>query len=295
MVDTASPRVLKGILLVVVATFFFAAADVLTKRLATVYGVALVVATRYVVNVGLMGVVLGPRMGRALWVTNRTALVVLRGLCLACASLTMGLALRLMPVGETVAIVYLAPIGVMVLAALLLGEKVRMLGWLAAAVGFAGVLLIARPGAGLDPWGVAFALINAGFSMTYHLLTRVLARTETTLSMLFNTALIGMGIFVAMLPFDPPPGLPGMVDAGLMVVLGVLMTAGHFLFTAAYREAPASVLAPVNYLHLVWAGVMGAVVFGHIPDGVTAMGMALVTAAGVAVALQAQFGRSAAV
>ena len=145
----------------------------------------------------------------------------------------MALALRVMPVGETVAIIYLAPIGVMGLAAWRLGGKVRPLGWVAALV-----------------------------------------------------------VFLTLLRFNRPPLWPGLLDTALLGLLGALMTAGHFLFTAGYREAPASVLAPVNYLHLVWAGLLGALVFGHIPDAITAFGMALVTTAGVAVALQAQFGRS---
>ncbi|MEO8243289.1 MAG: DMT family transporter [bacterium] len=292
MLETrAEPNAVKGILLVVLATLFFASGDVLTKQLATLYGVALVVAMRYGVNVGILGVALGPRMGKSLWATNRTLLVFLRGLCLAAASLTMALALRLMPVGETVAIVYLAPIAVMIFAAVLLGERVSPVGWMAAMAGFGGVLLIVRPGTGLDPVGVTLALINAGLSTTYHLLTRVLARTETTLSMLFNTAVVGTVAFWALMPFQPPLATPSLADFGLMVVVGVAMTAGHFLFTAAYREAPASVLAPVNYLHLVWAAILGWLVFGHVPDPVTGIGMGLVTAAGVAVALRAQFGR----
>ena len=283
-------NVLKGVMLVVMAAFFFALADVVTKRLATLYGVAMVVAVRYGVNFGLLGMALGPRMGKALWATERTMLVLVRGLCLAMASLTMGLALRVMPVAETVSIVYLAPIGVMIGAALLLGEKVSRVGWGAAAAGFAGVLLIVRPGTGLDPVGVALCLVNAGFSTAYHLMTRVLARTETTLSMLFNTAIVGTVLFCGLLVFEPPQAMPDRWDLGLMVVLGGLATAGHFLFTAAYREAPASVLAPVNYLHLVWAGLLGWLVFSHIPDMTTLAGMGLVAAAGVAVALRARYG-----
>jgi drug/metabolite transporter (DMT)-like permease len=73
-----------------------------------------------------------------------------------------------------------------------------------------------------------------------------------------------------------------------MGLLGALATVGHFLFTAAYREADASLLAPVNYLHLVWAALLGAVVFGHVPDLITMGGMAMVAGAGVAVALRAK-------
>jgi drug/metabolite transporter (DMT)-like permease len=74
----------------------------------------------------------------------------------------------------------------------------------------------------------------------------------------------------------------------MMVLLGALATIGHFLFTSAYREAPASLLAPVNYLHLFWAGGLGWLAFGHVPDRFAASGMFLVFLSGVWVALTAR-------
>ena len=284
---------MKGVGLVVAATLLFAGADVLGKSLFATHSVILVMALRYLVNAGLLAALLAPSQGSGLWRTNRTGMVVLRGLCLAAASLSMGLALKVMPVAETVAIIYLAPIAVMVFAWLLLGESVSLPGWIGALVGFAGVLLIVRPGTGLDPFGVVLCLINAGFATAYHLLTRVLGKTETMTAMLFHTAMAGVVVFWALLPFQGALTTPGWVDLGLMGLLGVLATGGHFLFTAAYREAPAALLAPVNYLHLVWAGILGWLVFGHLPDGWTLIGMAMIAGAGVAVALRAQFGRRA--
>ena len=282
----------RGILLVCAAVFLFALSDVLTKQLAEHVAVPMIVAVRYAVNLGLLAVVLWPRHRAALWHTNRTWLVLLRGLCLAAASLTMGLALRVMPVGETVAIVYLAPFLVMLLAVPLLGEKVSWIGWLAATCGFAGVVLIARPGGGLDPVGVALALVNACFGASYHLLTRFLARTETTIALLFHTALVGSVVFGAMVIVAPgqapSPQAPALLDMALMGLLGALATAGHFLFTAAYRLAPASLLAPVNYLHLVWAAGLGWLFFDHIPVGWSLLGIVMVTVAGVAVAVRSQ-------
>ena len=190
-----------------------------------------------------------------------------------------------MPVGETVAIIYLAPFAVMLLAVPLLGERVSTVGWAGAAFGFVGVLLIARPGGSLDPTGVFFAVVNAGLATAYHLLTRLLSRTETTISMLFHTAWVGALIFCVLAIPSLDGFTPALSDAGLMTLLGALTTVGHFLFTAAYREAPASLLAPVNYLHLVWAGGLGWLVFAHVPDSWSLLGMAMVTAAGVAVAL----------
>ena len=280
----AQARPLNGILLVVLATLAFAMSDVVTKQQSMRHPVAVVAAVRYLVNLGLLTVFLGPRLGSSLWRANRRGLVLVRGLCLALASLTMGLALRLMPVGETVAIVYIAPFAVMLLAIPLLGERVKASGWIGAGMGFLGVLLIVRPGGGLDPLGVAFALVNAGVSTAYHLLTRYLAASESTIALLYQTALVGSAVFCLMALGSLGNLAVGPADFAMMALLGLLSTLGHYLFTAAYREAPASLLAPVNYLHLFWAGGLGWLVFGHLPDGWSLAGMALVCASGAIVA-----------
>lgn len=281
-------QALKGIGMVVAATFLFGLADTVSKHLAILYAVPLVLAARYVVNLALLAVVMGPRHGASLWRANRLGLMVIRGLCLAAASLSMVFALRVMPVGETVAIIYIAPFAVMLLAGRFLGEEVHLTGWIAAGCSFVGVLLIVRPGSGLDPVGVALCIFNAACATVYHLLTRVLTRTETTMAMLFHTALVGTVVFVALLPWSVDGVMPGWADAGLMVALGALATVGHLMFTAAYRQAPASVLAPVNYLHIVFAAVLGGLVFGHVPDALAMAGMALVVVSGVAVTLSAR-------
>jgi drug/metabolite transporter (DMT)-like permease len=283
---TSAQKPLKGILLVVLATLAFAASDVVTKQLTMRHPVAVVIAARYALNLALVTLFLWPRLGVGLWQVNRHWLVILRGLCLVCASLTMGLALRVMPVGETVAIIYLAPFVVLLLSSPVLGEKVGLAGWLGATLGFLGILLILRPGGGLDSWGVTMALVNVAFGTAYHLLTRLLSRTETTVALLWHTAMIGTVCLGLAAGYTPPVVPVTAQDAGLMALLGGLATLGHFLFTAAYREAPAGLLAPVNYLHLVWAAGLGWIVFGHLPDGVALTGMALICASGAWAALR---------
>ena len=289
--DAANP--LKGVLLVMAAVLVFACMDSTTKHLATRYNVPLVVALRYLVNLGLLILFWGPKYGRGLYATERTGLVLLRALCLAVSSLCAGLALRLMPVAETTAIIYLSPFGVLLLAGPLLGEKVGWQGWLAAAEGFCGVLLIGRPGAGLDPLGITFATVTATFTVGYFLLSRILAKTETTHAMLFHVALLGTVLFGAMLPWNwtgPPFEI---LDLLLLASMGAMALGGHYLFTAAYQYAPASLLAPVNYMHLVWAGGLGWLVFDHVPDAVSLFGLALVAAAGSGIALWTHFSRQA--
>ncbi len=283
-------RPMLGVALVALAVLAFALADTTTKELTTRYPVPVIVFIRYSVNALLLALLLWPRMREGLWQTTRTWLVMIRGLILALASLTMALALTVMPVGEATAIIYLAPFAVMLLAGRLLGEKVGLIGWAGAMIGFFGVLLIVRPGGGLDPLGVTYALINAGLATAYHLMTRFLSRTEQPTPMVFHSAWIGAVLF-GVLSLGSFSGLSiSFADFGLMVLLGTLMTIGHFLFTVAYREGPASMLAPVNYLHLVWAGGLGWLVFGHVPEPLALFGMGLVTVAGVVIASRAHLG-----
>jgi drug/metabolite transporter (DMT)-like permease len=147
-------RPLLGVLLVVVATALFACLDTANKMLVTDYNVPLVAAIRYIGHAILMIALLGPMRGREMVTTRRTGLVIVRALCLLVATFFAGLALQRMPVAETVSIIYLSPIVVALLARPLLGERIGAVGWTAAIAGFAGVLLIVRPGSGLDPLGV---------------------------------------------------------------------------------------------------------------------------------------------
>ena len=114
---------LKGVALVLAATLLFASADTIGKHLAMLYAATLVLAVRYTINLGLVTLVMAPRHGAALWHTNRTGLVILRGLCLALASISMLMALRVMPVAETVAIIYVTPVLVMLTSAAVPGRK----------------------------------------------------------------------------------------------------------------------------------------------------------------------------
>lgn len=285
-------RPLTGVLFAATATLMFAIADVGMKHMMMLYAVPVVAAVRYLVSLTVLTALLAPRSGRRLWHTQRTGMVLLRGLVLAASSMTLGLALQVMPVGEAIAIMYLAPFIVMLLAPRLLGEKTRAVAWIGAIAGFAGVLIIARPGSGLDPFGVAMGFATAALAATYQLLSRELARTETTSAMMFHGMLAGVLFFVPIALFTHRGPLPGLADLGLITILGLAALVGHSLLTAAYRDASASLLAPVNYLHLFWAGTLGWIAFGHVPDGWSLVGIVLVGGAGIAVALHAHFGKA---
>ena len=282
------PRPVLGIVLCLCSLFCFACLDTTTKYLAATYNVPLIVAIRYIGNFALMVLLLAPRHGARLIRTQRTGLVWARAACLASASLLVGFALQRMPVAETTAIIYLAPMAIVLLANPLLGERIGVLGWLAAVTGFVGVLLVSRPGTSLDTVGIVFALGVAAMNVAYQLLSRILARTEQTIAMLFYTALGGSIVFGLGLPWFWEGVAPTGLQIALFLSLGVSGGLGHYFLTAAYRYAPASILAPVSYMQLLWAGLLGWLVFGHVPDGVTTLGMLIIVSSGVMIAFKSR-------
>lgn len=279
---------LRGVVLVLAATFLFAFGDTLGKHLSMLYAATLILSARYLINLVLVLLTMWPRHRSAVWATNRTGLVLLRGLLLAVATVTMLLALRVMPVAETVAIIYITPVLLMLASGPILGEKVSALGWVCVALGFAGVLLIARPGSGLDSWGVILCLLNAVLGTGYHLLTRILTRTETTMSLLFHTALVGSVLSVGATLVVGAETMPTPFDALMILIYGTCATVGHLLLTSAYREAPASTLAPVNYMHIAFATLLGWLVFRDLPDALGFIGMALIAVSGLIAAWRAR-------
>ncbi len=280
----------RGFLLILVATLLFAYNDSTNKLLLTDYNAPLVAAIRYIGHTLLMLALVAPFHGREMVRTQRTGLVLVRAASLALGSLLVSFALQRMPVAETTAIVYLCPVLVVALSGPILKEQVGVTAWIAAVIGFAGVLLIARPAGGRDPWGVIFVLGNVTVAVAYNLLSRVLARTERTMAMLFYSALIGAVGFGIFLPWTMHGVAPTALQVALFIGLGVSAWLGHYCFTQSYRYAPAAFIAPMSYMHLLWAGILGWLIFDHAPEPIAIAGMALVALAGVLSALRSRRG-----
>ncbi len=277
---------LKSIMLLLAALLFFSCMDSTVKYLAMRYNTPLVVAIRYIVHCLLMIIILAPTQGLKMIRTQRRGLVILRGACLMIASLAVGSALRLMPVAEMTATVFVAPMLVVLLARPILGERIGFLGWTAAITGFIGVILIVRPGGGINPLAVFYLLFAVLGNAFYQILSRVLAKTENTIPLLFYTALVGSICFGIVLPWYWEGESPSLLIVLLFISIGASGGMGHYLYTQAFRYAPASMLAPMNYLQLVWAAILGWLIFDHIPDTVGIVGMGIVAVSGGLIALK---------
>lgn len=284
----STTQLVRAIVLLLGALFFFVLLDATAKHLGKTYPVPMLVWARYAAHFVLMLLFLGPSMRLRLVATNRPARQIVRAVCLLGTTFFGIAALARMPLAETTAIVFAAPLIVTLCARPLLGEHIGVLRWVAVLIGFVGVLLIARPGSGLVSEGVALALCGAFSYAAYQILTRQLSPTENPVTMLFYTAMIGTAAMSVALPWIWSGPTPGLLDGLMIVSLGVYGGVGHFLLTRAFREAPASVLSPILYVQLVWATVVGWILFDHVPDGAAMLGILTIATAGAIIAIDSR-------
>lgn len=276
---------LRGIALFLTALLLFAALDATAKYLSAFFAVPFLVWARYMVHCVFMLVTVAPSVGRELLVTRHPWLLSARALLLVGVTLLGQLALKTLPLAETTALVFVTPLLVALLAAPMLGERVPGRAWMATFAGFAGVLLIARPGGAMSGDGVFYALGAALCYALYQILTRKLAGSEHPLRLLFTTALGGTLAmsFAVLTHWDGT--WPDWQQAALISSLGLYGGVGHFLLIRAFREAPVSVLSPLLYVQLIWATLLGWLVFAHLPDAFALAGMAVIGASGLSLAL----------
>lgn len=278
-----------GIVLILCAGLLLSTQDALAKTLATTYPVLLVACLRYLAQCLLMLGLFAPRLGLGLARTRRPLLQLLRGLCLVAVTLLFYSGLRYIPLGEATAVIFLAPLVVVLFSVLWLKEHVSRGVWLAVSGGLLGVLLVVRPGgalftpASLLPLAAAFCF---GF---YQLITLRLSGTDHPATSNFLSALVGSLVTGALLPWNWQ--VPELMDVLLMAALGGIAMSGHMLLTHAYRFASPAALAPFTYGQILTATLIGAVFFQHVPDAWAVLGMAVIILSGAALVWSQQRSR----
>jgi drug/metabolite transporter (DMT)-like permease len=225
-----------------------------------------------------------------------------RGIAGACGMFSSFLALQLLPLPDATALGFAAPLMVVALAAVFLGEPVRLYRWSAVAIGFVGVLVMLWQQLGIlqghgDGWGAGAGLLAAVFSAIAIIQTRRLTMSEATGAIVFYFSLTttGFGLAAGILAEAWPAAhgaaaewiaaqvwrVPPALDALSLIMLGTLGGMGQILMTQSYRYADASVVAPFDYTAMIWALLIGLFLFGEVPHGTVIGGALIVAAAGI--------------
>lgn len=273
-----SPALL-GIACLVAATACFAVLDTSVKLVSAFISVLVAVWFRYVFQAVAVTAVLLPLRGRALLQTRQPRLQLLRGALLLMVSVLSFVAVQFMPVGEFTAIVMTTPLVVTLLAAVFLKEQVPPLRWVLVAGGFAGALMVVRPGGAVVGWASLLALMMVFTYAGFQILTSRMARTEDPLTTHFYTGWVGALLSTALLPLVWQ-AVPDARTFALLCLIGLMGTVGHFLLIMAFARAQASTLTPYLYAQIGFAMLCGWLVFDHVPGLLESAGIALIVLCG---------------
>ncbi|HEY6022986.1 MAG TPA: DMT family transporter [Pseudolabrys sp.] len=282
MTDTAHQhrQRLIGIALMCGAVALFACLDTTAKYLNTRMDSLEIAWARYTSAFVLTLIISNPITHTGLLRTRSPKLQLVRSVLLVASTALNFLALRWLQLDEALSIIFTFPFIVAIISGPMLGEWIGWRRWSAIGFGFAGVLLITRPGlGGMHP--AAFislaATICYGF---YAVITRIVSRVDSNQTSLFYANFIGALVMLPVIPFVWQPPANWLI-ATMLAMTGVLGSTGHFFLIAGHKLAPASVLSPFIYTQLIWVVILGYVVFDHVPTAWTMAGAAMVIGSGL--------------
>jgi drug/metabolite transporter (DMT)-like permease len=274
----ASSAGYNGIFWMLLASFLFVSMDSIVKHMVQTYTVPQVVWARYSFHMLFLILFLRGRLPKIM-VTQRLGIQLFRSLLLLTTTGLFFLALRIVPLAEVSAIMFIAPIIVTALSVPLLREKVGVHKWAGVLVGFTGALVMLRPGAEAMAIASLLPMSAACVYAFYQITTRMLSRTDGPMTTLVYTAVVGTLAASVAAPFYWVA--PDMSGWSLMVLLGLLGGAGHFAVIKAFQSSNAATITPFGYINLIWATLSGIVFFGEYPEPRILVGAGIIVCSGL--------------
>jgi drug/metabolite transporter (DMT)-like permease len=272
-------NVLLGIVFMIAATVLFAGTAALAKLMAAIYPVGEVMFFRSFSSLAVCAAFVLPFTGFSVFVTKRPRDHLARGISQSISQTFTVLAVSMMPLAGVIAINFSAPLWSALLSVLWLKERAGPARWMALSTGFVGVLIVTHPGVDSLQIGALFALGNAIMYGSVTVAVRGMTATEAT-STLLMWQMVTMAVLHSLLLLF---GFrwPAPVDAAMLVLSGVANAVGQFFWTKALLLAPATAVSPFYYLMLVWALVIGYLIWGDVPTLGLLFGAGIVVACGL--------------
>ena len=277
----------RGMLLMVCAMIILPMLDASAKWLGQTLPATEVSAGRFIIQMSLLAP-LYYVMGQKIRLTSFSGSEAARGFCLAIATWLFFVALKTLPMAEAISIFFIEPMILTILAALLLGERIRARRITAVIVGFIGAIIVIQPSFDIFGWPALLPLGTAFFFALYMIITRVVAQAkhpiESQVSM-SAFALLTILILAALNDFTGLESrswrLPDLTEFCVLLTLGFFATSGHLMVVFALQRADAGLLAPFQYLEVVTASLLGYVIFQDIPKNTTILGVSIIIGSGL--------------
>jgi drug/metabolite transporter (DMT)-like permease len=280
----------KGALLALLAFAIFATHDVIVKTLGASYSPFQIVFFSVLFGFPLVTLMLirdaepgHLRPVHPWWTLTRTGAAVITGGSAFYAFATI-------PLAQTYAILFAAPLLITILSIPILGETVRLRRWMAVIVGLIGVMVVLRPGATELTLGHFAAMVAAFGSALASIIVRKIGQDERSVVLLLYPMLANFLVMGALLPFVYQP-MP-VAHLGGLALMSIMAFIASALVIAAYKSAEAVIVAPMQYSQILWAVLYGVLFFGEWPDGMTALGAAIIIASGVYIVLREGRGKA---
>jgi drug/metabolite transporter (DMT)-like permease len=279
----------KGIVYMLGAAAVFPVMNAGAKYLSQYYPIPEVIWARTTGQLLFMMAVFLPSRGTRLFATAHLPYQLLCSVMMICATVLFFIGVAYVPLAEAQAVTFTSPLIVALLAFPLLRERVTVRRWATILVGFAGTLIVIRPGSEIANLGALLVFLNTIFYAVYQVLTRILGgfdRPETTVT---YSALTGTIALSMVIPFvwTPPQSF---LHVLIFLSLGLLGGFGHYCVTKALSYGPASVISPFNYGQLLGAAILGFLVFDAVPAVWTWVGSAIIIASGLSMVYGESFG-----
>ncbi|MBW6399911.1 DMT family transporter [Roseomonas sp. HJA6] len=277
-------RILVGILFICLAGALFSVMTGSAKYLATHYSSLQISWARAFGHILFLLAAFLPRHGLKVLRTARPVTQLARSALLFTSNLATFFALAFIPLAKAASISLTAPLIVTMLAGPMLGERTTLPRVIALLCGFAGVLLVIRPGSAVFHWAALVVLVSATSYAVYQILTRKVAGVESPETSAFYSSVVGAFGMLLVMPFvwiTPH----GWLDILLFCGVGVLGALGHYCIAIAFGFGPANILSPFQYFQLLSSVTVGFLAFGEVPDAFTWIGAAVIVASGIFIGL----------